>query len=71
MSNYHECQGQVRSAGKDIFAIGGVGDLVLHFPSEQDMETVLLRDMAHVPTLGHHLLSLKVTADEGHEDGWK
>ena len=50
----------MRIASGNIYSIQGYNDLPLTFRSSSDEVTLLLRDVAHVPSLSYHLFSLRV-----------
>ena len=64
--NYREANTFMRTASSKRYPIEGYGDLPLTFRSSSDEIPLLLRDVAHVPSLSYHLLSLRVAADHGH-----
>ena len=61
------CQGAVRFADSRRLPIVGVGDLLLHFRCDSRVIALQLRNVAHVPELSHHLISLGRIASAGHE----
>ena len=61
------CQGAVRFADSRRLPIVGVGDLLLHFRCGSRVIALQLRNLAHVPELSHHLISLGRIAGAGHE----
>ena len=61
------CQGAVRFADSRRLPIVGVGDLLLHFRCDSRVIALQLRNVAHVPELSHHLISLGRIAGAGHE----
>ena len=57
----------IKTASGKRYLIEGYGDLPLTFRSSSSGEVpLLLRDVAHVPSLSYHLLSLRIAADNGH-----
>ena len=67
MVNYCEGGGVVRIADGRTMPIEGIGNLPMIFWSGKDWVQVVLPNIAHVPLLGYHLLSLKRMADRGHK----
>ena len=67
MVNYCEGGGAVRIADGRTMPIEGIGNLPMSFWSGKDWVQVLLPNVAHVPSLGYNLLSLKRIADRGHK----
>ena len=53
------------ASGKRYYPVEGYGDLPLTFRSSSGEVPLLLRDVAHVPSLSYHLLSLRVPAGNG------
>ena len=61
------CQGAVRFADGGRLPLVGVGDLLLHFRCDSRVIALQLRNVAHVPELSHHLISLGRIAGAGYE----
>ena len=55
----------MRTASGGRCPIEGYGDLPLNFRYSSGDVHLLLRDVAHVPSLSYHVLSLRVVADYG------
>ena len=66
MLNYRESNAYIRTASGSRYPIEGNGDLLLTFRSSYDNVPLLLRNVANVPKLNYHLLSLRTVADNGH-----
>ena len=66
MLNYRESNAYMRTASGSKYPIEGYGDLPLIFRSSSGNVPLLLRNVAHVPKLNCHLLSLRAVADNGH-----
>ena len=66
MLNYRESNAYMRTASGTRYPIEGYGDLPLTFRSSSGDVPLLLRNVAHVPRLNYHLLSLRAVADNGH-----
>ena len=66
MINYREANATMRTASGKRYSIEGYGDLPLTFRSSRGEVPLLLCNVAHVPSLSYHLLSLRVAADNGH-----
>ena len=66
MLNYRESNAYMRTASGSRYPIEGYGDLPLTFRSSSGNVPLLLRNVAHVPKLNYHLLSLRAVADNGH-----
>ena len=66
MLNYRETNAFMRTASGKRFPIEGYGDLPLTFRCSKGELPVLLRNVAHVPSLSYHLFSLRAAADNGH-----
>ena len=62
---YAECSRVLRCAGGNTFPIMGTGTLRLSLRSGEGVVCVPLMNVAHVPGLSHHLLSLGRIADAG------
>ena len=67
LENYAECSRVLRCAGGSTFPIVGSGTLRLSLRSGQGVVRVTLMNVAHVPGLSHHLLSLRRIADAGNK----
>ena len=63
---YREANATMRTASGKRYPIEGYGDLPLTFRSISGEVPLLLCNVAHVPSLSYHLLSLRVAADNGH-----
>ena len=63
--NYHESNVYMRTASGAKYSIEGYVDLPLTFRSSSGGVSLLLRNVAHVPSLNYHLLSLRAAADKG------
>ena len=59
LENYAECSRVLRCAGGNTFPIVGTGTLRLSLRSGEGVFCVTLMNVAHVPGLSHHLLSLR------------
>ena len=66
MINYREADATMRTASGKGYPIEGYGDLPLTFRSSSGEVPLLLCNVAHVPSVSYHLLSLRVAADNGH-----
>ena len=66
MVNYRESNAYMRTASGARYPIEGYGDLSLTFRSSSGDVPLLLRNVAHIPSLNFHLLSLRAVADKGH-----
>ena len=62
---YAECSRVLRCAGGNTFPIVGTGTLRISLRSEEGVVFVTLMNVAHVPGLSHHLLSLRRFANMG------
>ncbi|CAN0386016.1 unnamed protein product, partial [Ascophyllum nodosum] len=67
LENYAECSRVLRCAGGNSFPIVGTGTLRLSLRSGEGVVCVTLINVAHVPDLSHHLLSLRRIADAGNK----
>ena len=65
LENYAECSRVLRCAGGNTFPIVGTGTLRLSRRSGEGVVCVTLVNVAHVPGLSHHFLSLRRIADAG------
>ena len=61
------CSRVLRCAGGNTFPIVGTGTLRLSLRSGEGVVCVTLMNVAHVPGLSHHLLSLRRIADAGNK----
>ena len=66
MLNYRGSNAYMRTASGSRYPIEGYGHLPLTFRSSFGDIPLLLRNVAHVPKLNYHLLSLRAVADSGH-----
>ena len=66
MIYYRKANATMRTASGKRYPIGEYSDLLLTFRSSRGKVPLLLRNVAHVPSLSHHPLSLRVAADNGH-----
>ncbi|CAN0423213.1 unnamed protein product, partial [Hapterophycus canaliculatus] len=66
-SNYHECDKRVRVAGRRVLPIAGQGDVIISLRSGQGRIPLKLRDVFHVPQLGHDLISFRDVLAAGHD----
>ena len=66
MINYRKANATMCTASGKRYPIGGYSNLTLTFRSSSGEVTLLLRNVAHVPSLSHHPLSLRIAADNGH-----
>ena len=66
MLNYRESNAYIRTASESKYTIEVYGNLPLTFRSSSGNVPLLLRNVAHVPRLNYHLLSLRAVADNGH-----
>ena len=64
MMNYRESNAYMRTASGARYPIKGYGDLSLTFRSSSGYVPLLLRNVAHLPRLNYHLLSLRTVADK-------
>ena len=67
LENSAECSTVLRCAGGNTFPIVGTGTLRLSLRSGEGVICVTLKNVAHVPGLSHHLLSLRYITDEGNK----
>ena len=67
LENYAECSRVLRCTGGNTFPIVGTGILRLSLRSGEGVVCVTLMNVAHVPGLSHHLLSLRRIADAGNK----
>ena len=67
LKNYAECSRVLCCAGGNTFPIVGIGTLRLSLRSGEGVVCVTLINLAHVPGLSHHLLSLRRIADAGNK----
>ena len=67
LENYAECSRVLRCAGGNLFPIVGTGTLRISLRSGEGVVRVTLMNVAHVPGLSHHLLSLRRIADAGNK----
>ena len=58
MQNFRSCNRFLRVACGKLLPIEGFGDLALNFRSSQGVVRVMLKNVAYVPLLSYHLLSL-------------
>ena len=65
LENYAECSRVLRCAGGNTLPIVGTGTLRLSLRSGEGVVCVTLINVAHVPGLSHHRLSLRRIADAG------
>ena len=65
MINYRKANATMRTASRKRYPIGGYSDLLLTFRSSSGEVPLLLRNVAHVPSLSHHHLSLRIAAATG------
>ena len=65
--NYAECSRVLRCAGGNTFLIMGTCTLRISLRSGEGMVCVTSMNVAHVPGLSHHLLSLRRIADAGNK----
>ena len=65
LENYAECSRMLRYAGGNTFPIVGTGTLPLSLRSGEGVVCVTFMNVAPVPGLSHHLLSLRHIADAG------
>ena len=66
MINYRKADATMRTASGKRYPIGGYSDLILTFRSSSGEVPLLLRNVAHVPSLSHHPLPMRIAADDGH-----
>ena len=66
MMNYRESNAYMRTASGVRYPIEGYGDLSRTFRSSSGDGPLLLRNVAHAPSLNYHLLSLRAVADKDH-----
>ena len=66
MINYRKANATMRTARGKRYPIEGYGDLSLTFRSSCGEVPLLLCSVAHVLSLSYHLVSLRVSADNGH-----
>ena len=67
LENYAGCSRGLRCAGGSTFPIVGTGTLRLSPRSGEGVVCVTLMNVAHVPGLSHHLLSLRRIGDAGNK----
>ena len=67
MVNYRDGGGVVRITDGRAIPTEGIGNLPMSFWAGKDWVQVTLPNVAHVPRLGHNLVSLKRMADRGHK----
>ena len=67
LENYAECSRVLRCAGGNTFPIVKTGTLRLSLRSGERVVCVTLIDVAHVPGLSYHFLSLICIADAGNK----
>ena len=67
LESYAECSRVLRCAGGSTLPIVGTGTLRLSLRSGEGVACVTLMNVAHVPGLSHHLLSLRRIADAGNK----
>ena len=67
LENYAECSRVLRCAGGDTFPIMGTGTLRISLRSGEGVVCVTLVNVARVPGLSHHLLSLRRIAEAGNK----
>ena len=66
MTNYRPCNKFVSVASGKQLPIEGHGNLVVDFQSGQDFVRIELLNVAYVPSLGYHLLSIPSCIGDGH-----
>ena len=66
MISCREANATMRTASRKIYPIEGYRNLPLTFRSGSGEVPLLLCNVAHVPSLSYHLLSLRVAADNGY-----
>ena len=67
LENYAECSRVLRCARGNSFPIVGIGTLRISLRFGERVVCVTLMNVAHVPGLSHHLLSLRRIADAGNK----
>ena len=67
LENYAECSRVLLCAVGNTFPIVGTGTLCLSLRSGEGVVCVTLMNVAHVPGLSHHIMSLRVIADAGNK----
>ena len=67
LENYAECSRVLRCAGGNTCPIVGTGTLRLSLRSGEGVVGVTLMNVAHIPGLSRHLLSLRRIADAGNK----
>ena len=67
LENYAECSRVLRCAGGNTFPIVGTGTLRISLRSGGGVVCVTLMNVAHVPGLSHHLLTVRRIADAGNK----
>ena len=67
LENYDECSRVLRCAGGNAFPIVGTGTLRFSLRSGDGVVCVTLMNVAHVPGLSHHRLTLRRIADAGNK----
>ena len=67
LENYGECSRVLRCAGGNTFPIVGTATFRLSLGFGEGVVCVTLLNLAHVPGLSHHLLSLRRIADGGNK----
>lgn len=61
MTNFRPCNKHLRVAGGETHSIKGRGNLVIDFQSSEAMMRMELIDVAYVPTLSYHLISISAS----------
>ena len=67
MTNFQPCNKSLRVANGVTLPIEGKGNLVVEFQSGLESVRLQLHEVAYVPKLSYHLLSLSKTVERGHK----
>ena len=69
MTNFTPCKGSVEMGGGEVHEIKGRGDLGIDFFSGVESLRMLIQNVAYVPTLKSHLISVSKAIEQGHKFG--
>ena len=67
MTNFQPCNKSLRVADGATLPIEGKGNLVVEFQSGLESVRLQLHEVAYVPKLSYHLLSLSKAVEQGHK----
>ena len=67
MTNFQPCNKSLRVANGVTLPIKGKGNLVVEFQSDLESVRLQLHEVAYVPKLSYHLLSLSKAVEQGHK----